>query len=224
MRHCAALCSFLVLLANLLLALPASAGPQAKDATDDATCLTCHGQAGIKSDSGRSIFVDPAKHKKSVHADLPCVACHTDISDFPHPAKIKRVECSSCHTQEASDFAGGIHSALGSGNDGCTACHSSAHDAGPAAAVAPEQCATCHADEVKDFLSSAHGKAAASGDPQAPTCSSCHGPIHKAVASSDPMSLVAKKNQPATCGSCHSNPDFLAKHQIPFRIRSKPMK
>ena len=207
---------FLAALGGLLLAWPAGARGQAKATADDATCLTCHGQPGMKSDSGRDIFVDPAKHKAGVHSVLPCVACHTDIKDFPHPAQIKRVECSSCHAQEASDFAGGIHAALGSGNSGCSACHGSAHDAGPAAALTPKQCAPCHADQVKDFVSSVHGKAAASGDAQAPSCSACHGPIHKALASSDPMSSVAQKNLPATCGSCHSNPDFLAKHQIPF--------
>ncbi len=209
-------CWLLALLASLLLAPQASSRPQAKDAGPDATCLTCHGQPGLKSDSGRSVYVDPAKHNAGVHAALPCVACHTDITDFPHPAKVRRVECSSCHAQEATDFAASIHSALGSGSEGCMSCHGPAHDAKAAATVAPKQCASCHADQVKDFLSSVHGKAAASGDAQAPSCSSCHGPIHKVVTSSDPLSPVAKKNLPATCGSCHSNPDFLAKHQIPF--------
>ena len=216
MRRSLALGWLLLPLASLMLVCPVGMRAQAKSAADDAACLTCHGQPGMKSDSGRSIFVDPAKHKAGVHSVLPCVACHTDIKDFPHPAKIQRVECSSCHAQEASDLAGGIHSALGSGNDGCMACHGSAHDTRPAAAVAPRQCGACHSDQVRDFLSSVHGKAAARGDSEAPTCSACHGPIHKALASSDPMSPVAKKNFPATCGSCHSNPEFLAKHQIPF--------
>lgn len=69
---------------------------------------------------------------------------------------------------------------------------------------------------MKDFLSSIHGQAAQKGDPQAPTCLSCHGPVHKIIVSQDPASPVAKKNLPDTCAACHSDPAFLAKHQIPF--------
>ena len=36
----------------------------------DETCLACHGDKGLKSEAGRSIFVDPAKHKASVHGAL----------------------------------------------------------------------------------------------------------------------------------------------------------
>ncbi len=82
----------------------------------------------------------------------------------------------------------------------------------------PQKCASCHADQVKAVPeSSVHGGAARNGDSQSPTCLSCHGPIHKILSADDPLSPVAKKNLPATCGACHSNPDFRrASHQIPF--------
>src|SRR5208283_1553002 len=90
----------LLLTLGIALALPA-AHAQQKTANDpDADCLACHSQPDLKSEKGRSVFVDPARHKASVHADLPCIACHTDIKEFPHPARIKRVECASCHVEE----------------------------------------------------------------------------------------------------------------------------
>ena len=113
-------------------------------------------------------------------------------------------------------MAKSAHSILGGGVQACTACHGAAHYTKPVVALVPELCGQCHKEEVKGFLSGVHGQAAKRGDPQAPTCLSCHGPVHKILTAQDPNSPVAKKNQPNTCASCHSNPAFLAKHQIPF--------
>src|ERR1035441_9115547 len=70
----------------------------------DEKCLTCHGQAGMKSDAAKSISIDPAKHTASAHAILGCKDCHTSIKEFPHPAKIARVQCATCHADEAKSF------------------------------------------------------------------------------------------------------------------------
>ncbi len=189
---------------------------QTKSSPSDSDCLACHGQRDLKSAAGRSVFVDAAKHKASVHSILGCTDCHTDIKGFPHPAHIRKVSCATCHADETSDMATSVHSILGTGIDACATCHGAAHYAKPAAALIPQLCSQCHSDEVKGFLSSVHGQAAKKGDAQAPTCESCHGSIHKILSSQAPASPVAKKNLPDTCASCHSNPKFLAAHQIPF--------
>ena len=189
---------------------------QTKSSPSDSDCLACHGQKDLKSGAGRSVFVDAAKHKASVHSILGCMDCHTDIKGFPHPAHITKVSCATCHADETSDMAKSVHSILGTGIDSCATCHGAAHYAKPAAALIPQLCGQCHGDEVKGFLSSVHGQAAKKADAQAPTCESCHGSIHKILSSQDPASPVAKKNLPNTCASCHSNPKFLAAHQIPF--------
>jgi len=206
----------LVVFAALVLELsPFALNAQAKvPPNPNADCLTCHGQKDLKSASGHSVFVDEAKHQAGAHADLPCTACHTDIKDFPHPAHFAKPNCATCHADEAADLPKSIHAALGA--NACTACHGSAHDLEPAAGLLPKLCGNCHSDEVKGFLASVHGAAAKRGDPDAPTCQSCHGPVHKILAAQDPASPVAKKNLPDTCGSCHSNPSFLATHEIPF--------
>jgi cytochrome b subunit of formate dehydrogenase len=204
----------LILLLMLSLASLPSARSQTAKGLADSECLSCHGQADLKSESGRSVFVNEAKHQASVHADLSCSTCHTGVKEFPHPAHVAKVQCSQCHAEETADALKSVHFTLG--NLSCTSCHGSGHEAQAASKVMPRQCSLCHAEEVKGLLSSAHGQAMKKGDPQSPTCESCHGPIHKVLSSQEPLSPVAKKNLPNTCGSCHSSPGFLAKHQIPF--------
>ena len=206
--------SLLVLGCLLCLPLPAAFAQKKKADVPDSDCLACHSQSDLKSAKGRSVYVDAAKHKASVHADVSCTSCHSDIHEFPHPSRMARVNCAACHEEAVADFVTGIHASQGS--DSCRTCHGPAHDAQPASSIGPQQCAQCHAAEVKDFAASVHATAAKNGDGQSPPCQTCHGPTHKIRTSQDPASPVAKQNLPATCGSCHSNPDFLAKHNIPF--------
>ncbi len=168
----------------------------------------------MKSDKGRSISINPEKHASSVHGVLGCTECHVSTKDFPHPAKVAKVQCLTCHEDEVKHVVGSIHAALG--EDACQSCHGNVHEVTTAAQAVPSLCAQCHAAEVKDFKQSIHGQAAAKGDKDAPTCLSCHGSIHQIQSSSDPASTVAKKNLPDTCASCHSNQDFLSRHNIPF--------
>lgn len=178
-------------------------------------CLACHGQPGMKSGTGKEIYVNPAKHSASVHGGLTCDACHADIKEYPHPKKIAKVACATCHADEANEIPKSIHGAA-LGAEPCIACHGNQHEIGRASNAPVQLCAACHADDVRDFRSSIHAFARRAGDTEAATCTSCHGPIHKVLAAGDPASSVAKKNLPNTCGKCHANPEFLASHQIPF--------
>src|SRR5271166_4671541 len=142
----------------LVLALPWASASSA----GDQECLACHGQAGMKSDAGKNISIDPAKHAASAHAILGCKDCHTTIKEFPHPAKIAKVQCATCHAEEAKAFPASAHSILG--ESACASCHGSVHDLTTTETLIPGKCAECHADEVKDLASSIHGQAAKNGD------------------------------------------------------------
>jgi len=196
----------LVALIYLTLALPAPAADQG--------CLACHGQAGMKSDKGKDIYVNPAKHAASAHAILGCSDCHTAIKDFPHPAKIAKVQCVTCHADEVKAYGGSVHAILG--ETSCATCHGSVHELTSAAALIPAKCSECHADEVKSLAESIHGQAAKRGDPDAPKCESCHGSIHEVKGASEPESTVARKNLAETCAKCHSDAGFLSRHKIPI--------
>lgn len=180
----------------------------------DSECLICHGQKDLQSAAGKSAYVNETTHQSGAHAKLRCTECHSDIREFPHPEHVHYAQCSTCHAQEAQELPASVHAVLG--DDGCASCHGSAHEVRRAAAVAAQLCGACHAGERTEFLASAHGAAMGNGDPQSPTCTTCHGPVHKILAAEDPLSPVAKQNQPATCGECHANMAFLARHQIPF--------
>jgi cytochrome b subunit of formate dehydrogenase len=205
------------LLIFVVLLLPVPVRAQSKPAhplKQDESCLACHGEAEMKSDSGKSLAIDPAKHAASVHGGiLGCTDCHISIKEFPHPTKVAKVQCATCHADEAAHAAASIH---GQVDVSCQSCHGDQHEIAAAAQVAPTKCAQCHADELKDFRQSIHGQAAAKGDPDAPNCLSCHGSVHEIQASSNATSRVAKKNLPDTCASCHSNTQFLSRHKIPF--------
>jgi formate dehydrogenase gamma subunit len=181
----------------------------------DEACLACHGQADMKSEKGDNISIRPEKHAASVHGILGCKDCHANIKDFPHPAKISKVQCASCHAEQAAAAAKSIHGAS-LGESSCASCHGNVHEILPAAKLQPAKCAECHAAELKEFAESVHGRAAKAGDPDAPTCSSCHGPVHEIQASGEITSAVAKRNQPAACARCHADPGFLSRHKIPI--------
>lgn len=143
----------------------------------------------------------------------------------PSPAKADpNSSCLSCHGVEgmtsekgediyvdASKFSKGIH-----GSFTCTACHSAIKDYPHPKPLPKVDCSECHADVSTEFATSIHATARKNGDKDTPVCQTCHGPAHDIVPRSDPASRVAKKKLPETCGSCHANPEFLAKHNVPF--------
>ena len=181
-----------------------------KNQNKDQECLACHGQPGMKSNAGKSISIDPGKHAASAHGILGCTDCHTDIKDFPHPSKVVKVQCATCHADEAKAFPDSAHSALG--ESACASCHGSVHELTTAEKLMPGKCAECHADEVKALDSSIHGQAAKNGDPDAPKCVSCHGAVHAVKTSGEADSTVARKNMADTCAKCHSDSGFLSRH------------
>ena len=208
-----------VLAALVLFCLAAAtvALPQAtkKSATSkNEACFACHGQQGMQDEKGRSIFVDAAKHSSSVHGALGCTSCHVAVKEYPHPKPVPPVNCASCHGDAPAQVARSIHGALGP--QACASCHGRAHETQRAAQITPQQCATCHADKVSDYQSSVHARARQQGDSYGATCRSCHGTTHRILPSSNSASPVTKKNLPDTCGACHANPGFLARHNIPF--------
>src|ERR1700739_1974382 len=77
----------------LLWALPALASDQ--------DCLACHGEPGMKSESGKSLQVDAAKHKGSVHGDLGCTTCHVGVKEYQHPKPLRMPKCVTCHEEES---------------------------------------------------------------------------------------------------------------------------
>ncbi len=135
--------------------------------------------------------------------DDSCLACHGDQD-------LKSEAGKSLHVN-AEKFPASVHGAFG-----CSACHTTIQEFPHAKNVPKVDCSTCHQSEVDAFKRSVHYKAATNGDKSSPKCISCHGSAHEIIPRTEPQSMVNRRNLPATCGSCHANPEFLAAHKIPF--------
>ena len=224
----------------------------AASALDNGQCLDCHGDQGIVGWSsgekasnvapggpkvqphfvgnfpGMSLYVDPGAYKGSVHADLSCTDCHADLKDLPHTARLKRVDCSGCHSKEAATYAKSNHVVSFGGkpiNDPprCVDCHG-AH-AVPKSSVSTSPvyfrniaatCTRCHGNKeimesrgvaipgaARLYAESIHNRAIVDlGLNKSASCIDCHG-AHNMKDRRDPSSPINKTNVPSTCGRCH---------------------
>ncbi len=97
-----------------LAAAPMVAPPEAtaralaeiKPPLDNHRCLRCHAdheeKVSIRPDgSENDIFIDVEKIKRSVHGEVSCVGCHSDVAKLPHDKPLSMsIGCVSCHEQE----------------------------------------------------------------------------------------------------------------------------
>ena len=186
-------------LAHPLAAASATSGP----------CSACHDQG--------------QKLAKSAHAGLPCDTCHESHEKYPHPAGIPKPVCATCHQEEASDYALGVHGqARKNGNEGapdCGVCHGSAHELlAPSSqafrAAVPDTCGMCHSEIAEQYRASVHGQALARGVTQAPLCTDCHGE-HRILKHTNEASPVNAMHIRDTCGSCHGDVRLTRKFGLP---------
>src|SRR6516225_1354549 len=86
----------------------AGGGLRAAD-TSASQCASCH---------------EPTqKLANSAHAGLPCETCHDNHENYPHPANVAKPLCTTCHIDQAGDYAGGVHGqARKNGNEGPPDC------------------------------------------------------------------------------------------------------
>jgi hypothetical protein len=87
----------------------------AKAKIDNGSCLSCHdgkkGKLEVATPEGKPralLAVDRQKFEKGVHAQMECVACHSDIKDNADKGNVHekdtakplaKVDCASCHQQ-----------------------------------------------------------------------------------------------------------------------------
>jgi hypothetical protein len=206
-----------------------SAAPAAPAPPANADCLACHGdEAAVRAD-GRPVVVAAEKFEKSIHGSLGCVDCHQDLAalaEFPHPDKLKTVDCATCHGDTVDKYKVSVHAAAHAQGTTvaatCVDCHGT-HDILPKSDPQSRTyhlnlaatCEKCHgnaevikkggipSDVTRAFEDSIHGRALSkAGLMVAPTCSDCHG-AHDVRKKTDPESRVALTRVPATCGACH---------------------
>lgn len=135
--------------------------------------------------------------------DAECFLCHAD------PSQVKTLEDGSVLSLYVDEevYAHSTHA-----ENGCVSCHADITELPHAEKLAPVDCGTCHL-EAEIYITSSHGIAVSQGDPDAASCADCHGK-HDIRPPSDPLAPTNKRNQPETCGKCHSDLDLTREHFI----------
>lgn len=201
--------------------------------TSDRECLECHSKPEVhKVVSGEkiSLTVNKENIQNSVHRNIPCVKCHSDVSpQHKRPCDTAgRVDCSKCHAQRAEEFFASDHGQAYFQKDPnapyCIDCHGSHQvmsrrdeSAKYFRANIPDLCGSCHGrlengnkmygDEhgrvFVDYTSSVHGIGLAEkGLLPSAVCTDCHN-SHYILESKNDRSSIFHENLAATCASCH---------------------
>ncbi len=201
--------------------------------TSDKSCLKCHAKKDIhKVVNGKtvSLTVDANEIRNSVHKNIPCVQCHSDIS--PHhpkpPLTVGRVNCGNCHAEVTEKYLTSSHGQAYNNDNKmapyCNYCHGTHNvlshlnqEAKTYRTHIPQLCGDCHAklttspnpqmrahaNVLFDYSRSIHGIGLTKlGLLPSAVCTDCHN-THYILGSNDPHSSVYFKNVPATCATCH---------------------
>jgi hypothetical protein len=210
---------------------------QEADSIDVQKCTICHGKQDykrlIKQDGHEAnLFVSRSSLGGSVHKDITCGECHSDIQVLPHVGVYvpEPVDCSRCHfegnsvkapqSKEYQTYWDSAHGqALIEGKENaprCQNCHGS-HDIqfikSGETPVAPHNiaatCGACHEKENAEWAASSHGKGREEngGTEQTPTCTDCHG-NHDIFNKEDSRSHTFHANIPESCSKCHNEKEI----------------
>src|SRR5262245_23887088 len=101
----------------------------AQTAPSNHDCLACPDASSLPRPNGTSIAVAKSTFAESVHGPMNCVDCHADLAKaaLPHPEKLAKVDCSSCHTDPAALYRQSVHAAARAGGSEvaatCVNCH-----------------------------------------------------------------------------------------------------
>ena len=193
------------------------------------------------------MFVDMAAYDESVHYDLACVDCHSDLDPERRRHSTRRdlelVECGACHEVRAAEQERSLHGQAALRGDpmapSCADCHgkhdilpSSDPDAPTAVMNVPLLCGNCHREgspvsrthEIQqdrilaNYSMSIHGEGLyRQGLIVSAVCTSCH-TAHDILPHTDPRSSIHADNVAATCATCHRQIDRVHRKVIEGRL------
>ncbi len=200
---------------------------------DDQVCLDCHGDKTLTATrNGKqvSLFINGKSFAGSVHEEISCTGCHSDVDpkNLPHSEKLSKVNCSTCHETPVAHYERSLHAeALKKGltlAPTCVSCHSkheilSSKNTKSRTYVMniPALCGQCHKegtqvstlvnpDERKvlsDYSESIHGEGLFKrGLIVTAVCTSCH-TSHDILPHTNPVSTINRNNITKTCTQCH---------------------
>jgi cytochrome b subunit of formate dehydrogenase len=227
---------FVVLLIATLFAIrhAASASPETPAVPTGAeSCVDCHeiGKPASTRTPGDPPKLDAEALRASPHADVPCAGCHADLegfTDFPHPKKLKPVDCGLCHDGEKAQYDESLHGQATKRGDpdapSCKSCHGThairrvADPLSPTSVMnIPALCGRCHHEGspvqlrhsipqdsiLENYSESIHGEGLfKKGLVVTAVCTSCH-TAHEVLPHTDPRSSISREKIVGTCTKCH---------------------
>jgi hypothetical protein len=181
-------------------------------------------------DAGKAVDLAIAgrRFEASMHRDLGCRECHTDVVSIPH-GEHREPSCGQpCHGRSAGgkeysheglywEYATSSHGTASARKIGCLVCHPAPErreNAERDKLGEARRCASCHRDSarVREWFLGRHFLALAGGNRRAPSCPDCHS-SHRVRPASSPESTVNPKRLAETCsngavgldrrGACH---------------------
>lgn len=215
-------------------------------------CMMCHEDSELtKEHDGRevSLFIDVERFSNSIHADLDCIGCHTDLDgfdDFPHDENLQKVDCGECHDDIAEIYGGSLHGQMAAAGrklgPKCQDCHS-AHYVIPSNVIGsqvdkfniPFMCGRCHKEGTEvtqtydipqdsilsHYSLSIHGIGLLhQGLTVTAVCSDCH-TAHNVLPHGDPRSSIHRDNISNTCLQCHGRIELVHKKVIQGELWEK---
>jgi hypothetical protein len=189
-----------------------------------------------------SLFVNPDIYNTTVHKEvgLGCVGCHVGFkAEMGHgfnfnsvrEATLKLSEaCGRCHGDLNDAVMDGVHAKqLATGNVQAAVC-SDCHSPHSITRIKDQQtgatnpathylisttCQKCHSEIFAKYSQSVHGSASvADHNPDAPTCTDCHG-VHNME---DPRSAEFRLRSPQICAKCHTDLNKMAKYGLSINV------
>ena len=219
-------------------------------AQDNEKCFDCHNDpelTGTRGEEEMSMHVGPETYAASVHGDMVCVDCHSDLDPKKRRHSTRKdlelVDCSGCHRPEASKQKRSLHGAAAKRGDPmaptCADCHgthdmlsSSDPDAPTAVMNVPLLCGKCHQEGspvtqtheisqeriLEHYSMSIHGEGLfQQGLTVTAVCTSCH-TAHDIRPHTDKRSSIHADNVAATCTACHGQIDRVHRKVIEGRL------
>ena len=182
-------------------------------ARDPENCLFCHKYRRLRGYDEKGVlhnyYVDAKLHNESIHRDVTCIDCHTDIDQVPHKGTAQRVDCAKeCHIDKWKLMSGGPFSHKEVAENYQNSIHGAKPGDRPEIAQLKPDCKYCHMDDVYEVSEEVPS------DKVLQRCMNCHKEkglkdlfIHifhrfKRKHVRKPLEIVE------LCSGCHADKDF----------------
>lgn len=225
-----------------------------KQTVSNQLCLDCHDKSSeefIVATRGDTIRFDKSHLANSVHFNIQCVKCHTDVT--PSKARpcetAELVDCSNCHIEVSNEYFDSGHGNSFMLNEVkapyCIDCHGSHdtkskfdEDSRVYRASIPALCGKCHQENgqaniqtnlkevnaFSDYSLSTHGQGLTKkGLLVSAVCTDCH-TTHHELKEANPSSSIHPSNIGAICAKCHTSiyKDYMdSEHSVLQNVEGK---